>query len=308
MPVTISVIGHFFLLGLFVFTPNFSADRELPAGAISVNLVAVPSFTSAAPPGKKTDAPPAKKASVPTPKPKVASKPKVVAKPKVVVPPQKPPEMKAPVAVETPPKAPEKEAISLAPKPVTPKVSLKKKTYQADKIVESAIKRIEQETAETGPEAGTEQTESNSLKDALDRMRAAVEEKEAASGGGGTTEGGIGQDATGVGGGLGGTGKPRPLDSIDIYSVEIAHRIQMNWAYSEQMSDSPENLTAWIMVEIAQNGEIRDFWFEKRSGSAYLDESAAKAIQKSNPLPPFPEGVRQQTIHLGFRFTPTGIK
>lgn len=305
MPVTVSVIVHFLLVGLLIATPKFPASRDLPAGAISVNLVAVPSYTSAAPPGKKIPGRPAKKTSAP--------------KPKVTPPPvKKPPEMKAKVAVEPPlkktvvvkppPKAPVKETISLAPKAVTPKVSLKKKTYQAEKVVESAIKRIEQKTEESGPAATTEATERNPIQEALDRMAAAVEEKEAAGGGGGTTEGAIGEDATGVGGGLGGTGKPRQMDLFDIYRVEIARYIQKNWAYSDQLSGGQSNMAAWVIIEVTRQGEITNFWFEKRSGNTYLDESAARAIQKSNPLPPFPPGVTESMLQQGLRFTPTGIK
>lgn len=304
MPVAVSAIGHLFLLGLLIGTPNFFQKQDLPAGAISVNLVAVPSFTSAAPPGKKTQAPPTREMSPPKPKAEPPPKKKTETKETVVVP---EPPVKEPVVVPEPPsKVPAKDAISLAPKSVAPKVSLKKKTYQAEKVVESAIKRIEKKTAATGQET-REETGPSPIKDAIERMRAAVEEKEG-GGGGGTTEGAIGQDATGVGGGLGGTGKPRPLELMDIYRVEIAHHIQKNWAYSEQMSGGVSNLTAWVMVEITREGEIRDFWFEKRSGSSYLDDSAAKAIQKSNPLPPFPPGVTQSKIHQGFRFTPAGIQ
>ena len=74
MPATVSAIGHLFLLGLLVGLPNFYTHEDLPAGAISVNLVAVPSFTSAAPPGKKTQAPPSRQVS--PPKPKVEAPPK----------------------------------------------------------------------------------------------------------------------------------------------------------------------------------------------------------------------------------------
>ncbi|MDX9788844.1 MAG: TonB family protein [Desulfobacterales bacterium] len=306
MPVAVSVIGHFLLLGLLIATPKFPVSRDLPAGAISVNLVAVPSYTSAAPPGKKIPGKPAKKISAPKPKetpPSVKKPPKVKAEVAV-----KPP-LKKPVVVEPPPNAPVKEAISLAPKAVTPKVSLKKKTYQAEKVVESAIKRIEQKTGESSsPAAPAETTERNPIQEALDRMAAAVEEKEAAGGGGGTTEGAIGEDATGVGGGLGGTGKPRQMDLFDIYRVEIARYIQKNWAYSDQLSGGQSNMAAWVIIEVTRQGEITNFWFEKRSGNTYLDESAARAIQKSNPLPPFPPGVTESMLQQGLRFTPTGIK
>jgi colicin import membrane protein len=59
---------------------------------------------------------------------------------------------------------------------------------------------------------------------------------------------------------------------------------------------------------VMPDGEIRDIWFDKRSGNAYLDESARRAIMKSNPVIPHPEGLSKPFITVGMRFTPEGLK
>jgi colicin import membrane protein len=60
--------------------------------------------------------------------------------------------------------------------------------------------------------------------------------------------------------------------------------------------------------KIKPNGEISDIWFDQRSGNTYLDESAYRAIVKSNPLPPLPKGLFGGDYTVGIRFGPKGIK
>jgi colicin import membrane protein len=261
-------------------------------------------------------APKARKEAPPSPKVEKSSEGKEPErKVQEAKPPEpKPPEPKPPVTREPPAVAPEKEVISLAPKKIAPKESLKKKTFNPQTVVESALKRIEKKVEDSHsdpvpPRADPTKSGLASVKSSIERMRAAVEKREA------STEGKIGNGAAGDGaaensaggdsaaGGVG-TGSAPEL----IYRSQIASYIRENWAYSEQLADKNKNLTAWVMIEVMPDGKIRDFWFEKRSGNAYLDESVSRAIQKSTPLPPFPPGVRQSSIHQGFRFTPMGIQ
>jgi len=55
-------------------------------------------------------------------------------------------------------------------------------------------------------------------------------------------------------------------------------------------------------VKIMKDGKIRDIWFERRSGNAYFDDSAFKAVKKSDPLPPLPQGFSEPFYKVGFRF------
>lgn len=273
IPVVVSIIGHLALVGVFIFIPKFTFNRDAAPRVINVSLVSLP--TRAAAPMKRTPAAPE---LVPAPETPPPPEPKKT--------PPKPPEMRAPVKPSPPKKSMKKQTVSLAPKKAKPKISLKKKTYNAAKVVERAVKRIKRRAETSRPDP---------VKTAIERMRSAVRQKEAAG------AGATGDAPTPAGG-------KKALALLDIYRIEIAHHIQKNWAFSEQMADSSKNLTAWVMIEVTRSGKIREFWFEKRSGNAYLDDSASRAIQKSNPLPPFPDSVARSSIHQGFRFTPSGLK
>jgi len=53
---------------------------------------------------------------------------------------------------------------------------------------------------------------------------------------------------------------------------------------------------------VLRDGTISQFTFKKRSGDAIFDESVAKAIERSNPLPPFPEGFLKSSEEIEINF------
>jgi len=67
-------------------------------------------------------------------------------------------------------------------------------------------------------------------------------------------------------------------------------------------------MEAVLAIKILRNGEIEDIWFDKKSGNAYLDDSAYKALVKSNPLPPLPKDYMRPDYKIGLRFGPKGLK
>jgi colicin import membrane protein len=89
---------------------------------------------------------------------------------------------------------------------------------------------------------------------------------------------------------------------------EIQYQIQKNWAFSQQLAGDNTQLEAILAIKILRNGEIEDIWFDKKSGNTYLDESAYKAIVKSNPLPALPKDYMQSFYEIGLRFGPKGLK
>lgn len=178
------------------------------------------------------------------------------------------------------------------------KRSLKKKTFKSSRIVKSAIARIEKKVEESRPDPLTKAIDR--LRDKVGKMGATDRLKHKA-----------GKDADGHGAGLAGrTGAAtkRTLELIDIYRVEIAYQIQKNWAFSEQLAGGRKDLMASLVFKVMPNGEIRDIFFTDRSGNRHLDESAYKAIQKSNPVTPHPEGVIKPFVEVGLRFTPEGVR
>ena len=83
---------------------------------------------------------------------------------------------------------------------------------------------------------------------------------------------------------------------------------ESDWSLSEQLTEGRKDLVALLGIKIMPDGEIRDIWFDRRSGNPYLDESARKALLKSNPLPPLPPGFKGPFLEQGLRFTPSGLQ
>lgn len=103
-----------------------------------------------------------------------------------------------------------------------------------------------------------------------------------------------------------GTGKPDEI--IDIYRVEIAYKVQQNWASPDQLADGRSDLQTLLVFKVMANGEIKDIYFTDRSGNDQFDESAYQAVMKSNPVDPHPKSVSEPYVQLGLRFTPEGIQ
>jgi colicin import membrane protein len=184
------------------------------------------------------------------------------------------------------------ESISLKPKKKKVKQSLKKKTFKTDKVVKSAISQIKKDVDESRPDQ---------VNKAIARLKDQVEKT-------GPPDLIKQQDTKGTGppGGTA-TGSKKDLELMVIYQVEIAFRIQKNWSFNKQLAGGRTDLEAWAAIKVMPNGEIKDTWFDKRSGNRYFDEQAKKAILKSNPLPPLPKGYFRPYFEAGFHFTPSGI-
>ncbi len=193
-----------------------------------------------------------------------------------------------------PEKVPQESApVSVNPQTEKIKQSLKKKTFRPTKVVKSAITQIEKKVTESRPDH---------VKQAIDRLKDQVEKAEAVD-----RTGHLPVTGPGIPGGSGEASK-KILELIDIYRVEVAYQIQKNWAFPEQLAGARSDLVAELGFTILPNGEIKDIWFDKKSGNRYLDESAKKAIMKSNPVRPHPPGIQKPYVNVGLRFTPKGVK
>jgi colicin import membrane protein len=274
----ISVAIHLVFLGTLIFMPQSGPRNRFSSTVVNVSLVSMPGKAPAAGPAAAPIAAPPKKE---VKKPAKAKIPKII-----------PPSKKPVVAVQKP-----KNAVSLNAKPKK-KASLKKKTLDRSKMIEGAIKNVQKKV---------DDKDSASLNDALNRLKKKVDETEAATpqpyppvNAKSATEGG--------GGTSGGGGGPKTLEAIRIYQAEIQYQIQKNWAFSQQLAGHSIELEAVLAIKILRNGEIEDIWFDKRSGNEYLDESAYKALVKSNPLPPLPGEYIGSHYKIGLIFGPKGLK
>lgn len=88
-----------------------------------------------------------------------------------------------------------------------------------------------------------------------------------------------------------------------LYYNMIWEKIRDAWILPEGVIKG-KNLEAIVTLRIKRNGTIENYWIEKGSGNTYFDQSAIRAINKANPLPPLPEDFREEIFEVGVRFYP----
>lgn len=88
------------------------------------------------------------------------------------------------------------------------------------------------------------------------------------------------------------------------YYNTVWHRIKEEWILPPSLLEESQDLETVIVIKVQRDGGIVERWFEKKSGSPMYDESAMRAIQKANPLPPFPEELEEDFLEIGIRFHP----
>ena len=280
LPWAVSGIGHLLLFLAVVFMPRLAPEPSRPPSIINVTMVSLSELRSGAPAAQKPALPVPPESSPPAPAEAAPVKP---VKPAAV------PENAVSIA---PVKAKPKPQVA-PPKPERPPVfkkSLKKQTYKPAAAVQQAIEKIEENIETDRPAA---------VSDAINRLKAAA-------GGNEAIDRLKRQEAQA--GGLGGDGAGRQaLELEDIYRLEIAYQVNKNWAFSESLAGGHSELFAEVAFTVLPDGQIRDVWFDRRSGNSYLDDSAKRAVLKSNPLPPHPKGLVRPFVTVGLRFTPKGV-
>jgi len=92
--------------------------------------------------------------------------------------------------------------------------------------------------------------------------------------------------------------------TIRMYQMAVEEQIKNNWSYPVALI-SPEKLReleAIVVVKVKEDGTIMKSWFKGRSSNSIFDGSVLKAIERSDPLPPFPEGYRKSYDEIEIRF------
>jgi len=91
------------------------------------------------------------------------------------------------------------------------------------------------------------------------------------------------------------------------YFSSIFGHLHQYWSLPEIKQWDPQ-LTAIVVVTIAQNGRIIQHNFEKRSGDRVFDQFVSRTIQDANPLPAIPRALKKQQYTIGLRFKPGQIQ
>lgn len=341
----VSLACHVLVFLALMYLPDISFSRRLPVPSVMnvtmVNLASLGSGPKAGPiapessggkagNGKIAEPKPAPpkpeppKPEPPKPEPPKAEAPKPAPE-KIPEPPKPVPPKPEPPKPEPPKPAPKPEvkqappeAVSLAPQkpkekqpePAPPKPP----QPSAEKSLKETLSKLEKKVA---------QTPSDPLKSTLDKLRSTVAKEEAAMPKSGTTSGNTGSGGSGGAGtsglassrgGQGGdsaTGVPglglQAMQAIDFYRSLIGMTIEKNWFFSDQFTGGRKDLATVIVIKILPNGQIADIWYEKKSGNAAFDDSAFKAVKKSNPLPPLPKEYTRPYYEVGLVFTPAGL-
>jgi len=283
----ISLVIHLFFIGSVVFMPDFSPRSRLGQGAIHVSLVSLPG-------------PPQAAASENSPAPAPVAKTEAVPQQEIK------PAPKAPV-IETPPPEPvpvspkPAKTVSLAPKQQKPKIkkSLKKKTQSRQKMINQAL---------SGVQKNVEKSQTDSVRQAIARLKKKVAQSEAAASQPGQQAAGTAGAAGGGIPGAAGSGGKRALEIADLYKIEVAFQVERHWAFSQQVAGNDKMLQTKVVFKVLPNGELTDIKFTKHSGNSYLDDSVYRAIVKASPVSPHPAGINQPYLTVAVRFTPEGLK
>jgi len=97
------------------------------------------------------------------------------------------------------------------------------------------------------------------------------------------------------------SGQGNTASLMNQYYAQIWSRVRQNWALPQSIL-ADKNLEAVLDVRVLRNGQVTEIRFEKRSGNSYFDQSAYRAIRKSDPFPPLPSWIQDASVDLGIRF------
>ena len=161
------------------------------------------------------------------------------------------------------------------------KKSIPKKPPTPEKPKVSPSKLIDQAVAKIKNNVTTQKKEQH-LDRAISKIQNSVKTSETAGSGGASVEG----------------------ISIRIYQMEVEERIKSNWQYPVALTSPSKrkDLVSTVVVKVRQDGTLLKSWFIDRSGNAIFDASVIKAVERSDPLPPFPDGYNKREDEMEIRF------
>ena len=96
-------------------------------------------------------------------------------------------------------------------------------------------------------------------------------------------------------------GEPVSGIPIQIYQMQVEDWIKSNWSYPVALP-SRQDLEAVVLLMVKRDGSIVKKEIKKRSSDEMFDQSVIKAIERSDPLPPFPEGYRRSYDEIEINF------
>ncbi len=303
IPFVASIVIHLAFFSALVFMPSITKSREfIPPPAIHVSMVNMPEPEAAPKPETKTEADivweKEQEKYQQEKQAKIQEEPEPEPEPVV--------EEKAPEPEPEPEQAfiEEKEKKEEEPKePEEKKKKPPKKEVETKKVIPKKVKKVKITKKKIPVKKKTKKPEiskkpDESRKKEIDRAISRIRERlrQGQSQSGWTASANEFSNS--------GTSDPGILNA---YIAEIAHRVERNWAYSDQMAGEGRNMKASLVFKVLPDGRISDLQFQDQSDSEYLNESAYRAIMKSSPLPAHPKGIHEKFVGVGLNFTPRGL-
>jgi colicin import membrane protein len=115
---------------------------------------------------------------------------------------------------------------------------------------------------------------------------------------------GEGEGAAALGKGGRGGGVVKGMDFI-IYKNRMEDTIKRNWVWPGQRSNRKLGVT--VRWSVQDNGEIVGLKIVQPSGDPAYDDSVVRAVRKSSPLPPVPEGLAKDFAEVEYTFRPEDL-
>jgi TonB family protein len=314
----VSMILHVLFFGVFLFIPSQPHRKFMIPPAITVSMVSLPAeeetvnMDEPAEPEEQAPLVTADemdiKATNPEEPPVLADNPEIPEmQPEVPPGPVPPPETVTQPEVQ-PENIPEpKELVVIKDLPEeekkvpVPEKIVEKKPPQEEKPPAQPVKIIKPDPRTKKPEkikeeaVRPEDVNKESIKQAVERVRNKVARETAKA---------APSSSSSSSGTAGGRVSSGPVN--DIYRAQITYHIEQNWAFSEQLVKKHNDLETHVAVRVLPNGNVENVWFQRKSGDTYLDDSAYRAVMKSNPFPPLPQGYSEAHTFI-LRFTPSGL-
>lgn len=156
-----------------------------------------------------------------------------------------------------------------------PEVKKREPKVSPSKLIDDAVSKVEKRV---------EPENDQHVDDALSKLKARVEGKrQAGAAGGGGADTGIG---------------------MRMYQMEVEQRIKSNWSCPVSLLNPKrmKELEAIVVVKVKQDGSIMKSWLERKSSDGVFDRSVRRAVDRSDPLPPFPEGYKRSFDEIEVRF------
>ena len=285
--VALSGILHLALVWSLFIIPSFPARKGPSFESVTVDLVGGEKLGGAMPAPRPAPAAPIAPAAPPPEAKPESVKPKEEPTPRLT-------------AKERRKLAAERKAAETAEKTLALKT--KKETKKAEKIPTKKEEVAAQKEQEL-PAAVREKLIQAKLEQLRERVESEqVKQKPAPPPPVVAARPGEGQGTAGPGVGGRGGGIFKGIEYAQ-YRNGMVQRIQNAWAWVGRRTD----LTVTVQWTVQDSGEITGVKLIRNSGDASYDESVIRALKKVNPLPPLPEGFREQLRDWELDFTPKDL-